>query len=123
MEILDHLTLSFEFPNGIHVNFEANQVSPPGFSRIGEEFSGTKGLLATSRARLVHHKGPKEIETIESKRDITYDGIEAFLGRIESGDVENVAERSARSTLIAILGRTALYTGKEQTWKGLFGSI
>jgi predicted dehydrogenase len=123
MEILDHLTLSFEFPNGLHVNFEANQVSPPGFNRIGEEFSGTKGLLATSRARLVHHKGPKEIETIESQRDITYDGIEAFLGRIVSGDVENVAERSARSTQIAILGRTALYTGREQTWKGLFGSI
>ena len=52
MEILDHLTLSFEFANGIHVNFEANQVSPPGFNRIGEEFSGTKGLLATSRARM-----------------------------------------------------------------------
>jgi predicted dehydrogenase len=121
MEILDHLTLSFEFPKGIHVNFEANQVSPPGFSRIGEEFSGTKGLLATSRSRLVHHKGAKDIETIESKRDITYDGLEQFLGRILSGDVENVAERSALSTLIAILGRTALYTGKEQTWKGLVG--
>jgi len=123
MEILDHLTLSFEFPKGIHVNFEANQVSPPGFSRIGEEFSGTKGLLATSRSRLVHHKGAKDIETIESKRDITFDGLEQFLGRILSGDVENVAERSALSTLIAILGRTALYTGKEQTWKGLFGSV
>jgi predicted dehydrogenase len=123
MEILDHLTLSFEFPNGIHVNFEANQVSPPGFGRVGEEFSGTKGLLATSRARLVHHKGPKQVETIESKRDITYDGLEAFLGRIQSGEIENVAERSALSTLIGILGRTALYSGKEQTWKGLFAGV
>jgi hypothetical protein len=123
MEILDHLTLSFEFFNGIHVNFEANQVSPPGFHRVGEEFSGTKGLLATSRARLVHHKGPNNIETVDSKRDMTYDAIEAFLGRILSGDVENVAERSALSTLIAILGRTALYSGREQTWKGLFADV
>lgn len=123
MEILDHLSLSFEFPNGIHVNFEANQMSPPGFGRVGEEFTGAKGVLATSRGRMVHYKGPKDTETLESKRDITFDGIEAFLGRILSGDVENVAERSARSTMIAILGRTALYTGKEATWKGLFAGI
>jgi len=123
MEILDHLTLSFEFPNGIHVSFEANQISPAGFGRVGEEFTGTTGVLATSRARLVHHKGRKDIETIESKRDITYDGLEAFLGRILSGEVENVAERSALSTLIGILGRTALYTGREATWKGLLAGV
>jgi predicted dehydrogenase len=123
MEILDHLSLSFEFPNGMHVNYEANQLSPRGFSRVGEEFTGTKGVLQTSRAEMVHIKGPKDSETMKSPRDITFDGIEAFLGRIVSGDIENVAERSAKSTLIAILGRTALYTGKEASWKGLFGSI
>jgi predicted dehydrogenase len=123
MEILDHLTLSFEFPNGIHVSFEANQISPAGFGRVGEEFTGTTGVLATSRSRLVHYKGRKDIETIESKRDITYDGLEAFLGRILSGEVENIAERSALSTLIGILGRTALYTGREATWKGLFAGV
>jgi len=122
MEILDHLSLSFEWPNGIHVNFEANQLTPPGFSRIGEEFTGTKGVIATSRARMVHTRGPKNIETMDSKRDITYDGIEQFLGRILSGDVENVAERSAHSTMIAVLGRTALYNGREATWKGEFGA-
>jgi predicted dehydrogenase len=123
MEILDHLTLSFEFPNGIHVNFEANQISPPGFSKVGEEFTGTKGMLLTSRARMVHVRGPKDSETMESPRDITMDGIEGFLSRIESGNVENVAERSAISTLFAILGRTALYTGKEAVWKKLFGDV
>ncbi len=121
MEIMDHLSLSFEFPNGIHVNFEANQLSPAGFGRVGEEFTGTTGVIATSRSRMVHTRGPKQVETMESPRDITYDGIEAFLGRIVSGDVENVAERSALSTMIAILGRTALYGGREATWKGEFG--
>jgi predicted dehydrogenase len=122
MEIMDHLTLSFEWPNGIHVNFEANQLTPPGFNRIGEEFTGTLGTIETSRSRMVHHKGPKDSETMASKRDITYDGIEQFLERIATNNPENVAERSALSTMIAILGRTAIYTGKEQTWKGLFGS-
>jgi len=121
MEILDHLTLSFEFPNGIHVNYEANQISPPGFSKVGEEFTGRTGVIATSRARMVHTRGPKQVEEVVSKRDITFDAIEQFISRILSGDVENVAERSALSTLIAILGRTALYTGKEATWKEAIG--
>ena len=123
MEILDHLTLSFEFPNGIHVNYEANQISPPGFSRVGEEFTGTKGVLETSRARMIHHKGPKDAETISSPRDITNDAIEAFLTRIQNGEVENVAERSAISTLFAILGRTALYHKREAVWKEEFGEV
>jgi len=123
MEILDHLTLSFEFPNGIHVNYEANQLSPPGFSRVGEEFTGAKGVIETSRARMVHHKGPRDAETIESKRDITNDAVEAFLTRIQNGEVENVAERSAISTLFAILGRTALYNKREAVWKDEFGDV
>ncbi|MFN7997952.1 MAG: Gfo/Idh/MocA family oxidoreductase [Bryobacteraceae bacterium] len=123
MEIMDHLTLSYEFPNGIHVNFEANQISPPGFSHVGEEFTGTKGVLLTSRARLVHHKGPKDSETMPSPRDITNDAIEAFLTRVQNGEVENVAERSAISTLFAILGRTALYNKREAVWKDEFGDV
>ena len=122
MEILDHLSLTFEFPNGIHVNFEANQLTTPGFGRVGEEFTGTRGTLATSRSRMIHYKGRDNSETIESKRDITIDAIEAFLGMIQSGKVENVAERSALSTMIAILGRTAIYTGREASWKGEFGA-
>lgn len=123
MDIMDHLSLSFEFPNGIHVAFEANQLTPRSFNHIGEEFTGTKGTLETSRLRMIHHKGDdrKQDEIIPSKRDITMDGIEQFLGRIQNNDPENVAERSALSTLFAILGRTALYQRREVTWKGTIG--
>lgn len=123
MDILDHLTLSYEFPNDIHVNFEANQISPAGFKRVGEEFTGSAGVLETSRLRMVHQRGPKDIETIESKRDITNDAVEAFLTRVLSGNVENATERSAISTLFAILGRTAIYEKRIATWKGEFGEI
>ena len=124
MDLLDHLTLAFEFPNGIHVNFEANQMSPPGFGRVGEEFTGTKGVLLTSRASMTHIKGPnaEDRETMKSEGDITVDAFKAFITRIKDGEVENVAERSAQSTMMAILGRTALYTNKEVTWKGLYGA-
>lgn len=122
MDIVDNLSLAYEWPNNVLVNFEANQLTPIGYNRIGEEFTGTKGTITTSRQRMVHYKGRNDSETMESKRDITYEGIEQFLGRVISGDVENVAERSALSTMIAILGRTAMYDRKEVTWKGLYGT-
>lgn len=123
MEILDHLTLSFTWPNGIHVNFEANQITPRGFSKVGEEFTGTKGSIHTSRGKMIHIKGPNDIETMDSKGDITIDALQAFITRVLNGDVENVAERSALSTMIALLGRAAIYNGgKEVTWKGEFGA-
>jgi myo-inositol 2-dehydrogenase/D-chiro-inositol 1-dehydrogenase len=123
MEISDHLSLTFEFPNGIHVNFEANQITPAGYSKVGEEFTGTKGVIETSRQRMVHHRSRTNVQTIPSQRDITNDGIEAFLGRIETGKVENVAERSAISTLFGILGRTAMYRQGEAVWKTEFGDV
>jgi predicted dehydrogenase len=127
MEILDHLSLTYEFPKGVFVNFEANQLTPRGFSRVGEEFTGTKGTIATSRQQMVHFKavaaGAKpDVETMESKRDITNDALEDFITRVLSGTPENVAERSAYSTMIALLGRAAIYSGKEVSWKGEFGA-
>ncbi|HYW47128.1 MAG TPA: Gfo/Idh/MocA family oxidoreductase [Bryobacteraceae bacterium] len=123
MEIYDHTSLTFEFPNGIHVNFEANQITPAGYSKVGEEFTGTKGVMETSRLRMIHHKAARDIDTIPSPRDITFDGIEAFLTRIETGKVENVAERSCISTLFGILGRTAMYRNGEAVWKTEFGDV
>jgi myo-inositol 2-dehydrogenase / D-chiro-inositol 1-dehydrogenase len=122
MDILDHLSLSYEFPGGMNVNFEANQISPAGFSKIGEEFTGTAGLLLTSRQQMVHIRGRQDRETIPSKRDITIDALENFITRILNGELENVAERAALSTMIAILGRTAIYEKREANWKE-FGSL
>jgi myo-inositol 2-dehydrogenase/D-chiro-inositol 1-dehydrogenase len=122
LEILDHLSVIFEFPNGIQVTYEANQISPRGFSNVGEQFTGTKGTIATSRAQMVHYKGPDDVETIKSPRDITIDAIEHFLSNILSGKVENAGVRSAESTLIAIMGRTAIYTGREVSWNEIVNS-
>lgn len=123
MDILDNLTVIYQWPKEFVVNFEANQLTPKPFNRIGEEFTGTKGVIAVSRARMTHYKGPgsRDIEDMPTKRDITIDAIENFIGRVLTKDPENAVERSALSTCVAILGRTAVYTGREATWKGDIG--
>jgi predicted dehydrogenase len=121
MDILDNLTVVYEWPNEFVVNFEANQLTPRVYSKVGEEFTGTKGVIAVSRARMTHYRGPKDTQDMPTTRDITIDAIENFLSRIITSDPENAVERSALSTCIALLGRTAVYTGREATWKGDIG--
>ncbi len=120
-EILDNINVVYEWPNGLMVNFEANQLTPRGFNRIGEEFTGTKGTIVVSRGGMTHYNGIAKPENIPAKRDITIDAVEAFIGRVAGSDPENAVERSALSTCIALLGRTAAYTGKEATWKNDIG--
>ena len=72
---------------------------------------------------MVHYHADNEPETLLSENDITVDAVNTFLRRVETGDVENVGERSALSTLMAILGRTAIYENREATWLGEFGGI
>jgi len=70
---------------------------------------------------MTHYKGPGQVDDMPTKRDITIDAIEAFLTRIVESKPENVVERSALSTCIALLGRTAIYTGRTATWSGDIG--
>jgi myo-inositol 2-dehydrogenase / D-chiro-inositol 1-dehydrogenase len=92
---------------------------------VGEEFTGTKGVLLTSRGGLDPHQRPRpqDTERIASKGDITDEAFRLFIEHIQTGKVENVAERSAISTLFAILGRTAIYDKRQVTWKGEFGNV
>ena len=78
MDILDNLTVIYAWPKEMFVNFEANQLTPRGFRRIGEEFTGTKGTIFTSRDKMTHYIAQGKQEDMVSKRDITIDSIEAL---------------------------------------------
>jgi len=123
VEILDHLSVLYEFPDGLIVTMEANQMSPAGYRRVGEEFTGVDGVIATTRSGFVQTRGPRQVESVDTRYDITKDAMREFLDRIISRQPENVAERSALTSLIAVLGTRAVYSRKETTWKGEFGSL
>ena len=74
---------------------------------------------------MVHSKGfkPSDREELPVKREITIDAIENFLGRIVSGNPENAIERSVLSTCVGLLGREAIYTGREVTWQSYVGPL
>jgi len=128
----DNFSVIYVWPGDVLVNFEANQLTVGGYRREGEEFSGPKGSIIMSRAKMLHYKGSDNwsrdfakpnVEEFAVKREITIDEIENFLDRIVNNNPENAIERSVWSTCIALLGREAAYTKREVTWKGFIGEM
>lgn len=131
-DILDSLSLTFEYPNGVVFSYCANQFSTQGYRDIGETFIGEKGAISTSRQgyrwydKVVDErlpaKGYKDPDAGEAptevvtQYDITQDAVNEFVQGARAGNVENAAFSAAEAMYTAIMGRMAIYTRREVTW-------
>lgn len=112
--IFDHHAVEYEYPNGQFCMSMCRQMEGCD-GRVEEVIHGTKGRALTSsgRARIVGENAWKFDDTnpnpyVEEHRDL--------IASIENGSPLNEARRVAESTLTAIMGRMATYTGKTVTW-------
>jgi predicted dehydrogenase len=136
-DILDSLTVSFEYPNGVVFSYSANQFSTQGFRDIGETFIGEKGAISTSRQgyrwydKIVDEnlpaKGYKDPSAGEApaevltKNDITEDAVNEFVEGARTGKIENAAFTAVEAMYTAIMARTAIYTRREASWEDVAG--
>jgi predicted dehydrogenase len=129
---LDHLAVSFEFANGVHFSFSANQFSTRGFRDIGETFICEKGAMNTSRQgyrwfnKAVDETpldkgyrtpapGEEPLE-VHTEYDITEDAVNSFVEGVRTGKTENAVFTAVETMYTAMMARQAIYTGKEVTW-------
>jgi myo-inositol 2-dehydrogenase/D-chiro-inositol 1-dehydrogenase len=131
-DVWSHFSVSFTYPNDVHVNFSSTQFGKGGFD-VNERFFGERGNSQSP------YSGPVEINGDQAW---TWGGSEkprsgqfsaagtfsdnlaqadpqkhkAFIDSITSGNFHNQAATGAEAALTAILGRTAAYTGREVTW-------
>jgi len=117
--IMDNLAVTFQFANGLNFSFSANQFSTGGFQDVSETFLCERGAINTSRRgyKLYNNKDrnapPQEVVT---NYDITQDAVNEFVAGARTGQIENAGFYAAESTLTAIMGREAIYSGREMTW-------
>jgi predicted dehydrogenase len=121
-QIFDHFAVDYEYPNGVHMMSMCRQIANTQ-ENVSEGFACSKGMVET-------HDGSWKIngKSIESraqgqKRVSPYvqehtDLIECIRTGKPINELKNVAE----STLTAILGRMATYTGKMVTWEQALNS-
>ena len=114
--IMDNLAVNYHFEDGTVFSYSANQISTHGYQDISETFMCENGVVTTSRKGYKVYRGGKTSE-FETKYDITNDSVNEFVAGARTGKIENAAFTAVESTLTAIMGREAIYTGKETTWE------
>ena len=111
--IYDHFAVDFEYENGAHIMSMCRQIEGTR-NRIGEHFIGTKGTSdASSRitgaAAWTYDKPERPVNPyVQEHTDL--------IASIRAGKPINELKTVAESTLTAIMGREAAYTGLELTW-------
>lgn len=116
--IYDHHAVHFSYPNGVDVLSMASQ-HPRGDSRVEERVQGTKGRARTSQG------GPWWIQDLKGKTVWEFTGDKSFpyvqehadlMDSIRNNKGLNEARNVAESTMTAMMGRMAEYSGAEIQW-------
>ncbi len=110
--VFDHFATEYEYDNGVKMLSMCRQIDGTA-SRVSEHIVGSKG---TSNAQTwIKGENPWRWEG-ERPNDYVEEHRHLFEA-IESGKHLNEAREMAESTLTAIMGRMAGYTGQEITWE------
>ncbi len=119
-DVMDSLSATLQFDDGLVFNYSANQFAGKmqGYQDVSEVFMCENGTIQTSRKGItIWKKSGTPPEEIPTKYDITQDAVNQFVEGARTGKMENAALWGADSTLMAIMAREAIYSGREVTWE------
>ena len=118
-QIYDHFAIEFEYPGGVRVQSMCRQIAGTA-SRVAERFVGTRGtsdghsVIAGAAPWAWEAQLPKTNPYVLEHRDL--------IASIRAGRPLNEGRQVAESTLTAIMGREAAYTGQEITWDDMLNA-
>jgi myo-inositol 2-dehydrogenase/D-chiro-inositol 1-dehydrogenase len=121
--IYDHFAVNYVYPNGYRV-FLANRQSTGCYNATHDYVMGTDGTLLLGQ-------GPARIESPDGKIKWQFQGEEydmyqrehdVLFASIRAGKPKNDDLNLATSTLLAIMGRHAAYSGQQVTWEQALNS-
>jgi myo-inositol 2-dehydrogenase / D-chiro-inositol 1-dehydrogenase len=112
-ETFDHHAVEFEYADGSRMFSQCRHI-PGCFNSVSEHAAGTKGTARLDKATI--NAGRNEWRyrgRSPNPYQVEHDDL---FASIRSGNPINEAERGAKSTMTAILGRMCTYSGKEIKW-------
>lgn len=124
-QIFDHHFVEFTYPGGAVIASQCRH-QPDTMRRVSETFQTTLGTIDTNAGHhtlirsyygsvLYDHNGADDPNPYQVEHDELFEAI-------RKGNVINDTEFGAKSTLSAIMGRTATYTGQVITWDQIMNS-
>ena len=118
--IFDHHSVTYEYANGAKI-FSSTRQQAGCFNNMASYATGSKGRAEVSERRLTIDNGDswKFRDNAKNMYQVEHDQL---FASIRSGNPINNGEYMAKSTLLAIMGRMATYTGKKITWEQAMNS-
>jgi myo-inositol 2-dehydrogenase/D-chiro-inositol 1-dehydrogenase len=117
-QILDHSNVEFEYEDGTRC-FQTNRQIPGTWAYVAETAHGSNGWVEMVNDRdlfVVRGKNAWRRPTTEKPKDPYQQEHDDLLAAIVGNQEYNEAERGGLSTMSAIMGRMAAYSGKEIFW-------
>jgi len=123
-EIFDHHFVEFTYKSGAVVSSQCRHQNGC-MKRVDEVFQGTKGSIEVGKGIIndldgnLKYKYPYSLENEPNPYQVEHDKL---FASIRKGGVISDTENGAKSTLTAILGRMATYSGKKLTMEDALNS-
>jgi predicted dehydrogenase len=123
--IYDHMEVNYEFANGVRAFMGQRQIVGC-YNQTADYILGTKGTatIGAHRKKDVEITGESswEYDASTPVKDMYQVEHDELFASIRSGFPINNGIRMANSTMLAIMGRMAAYTGQEVTWEQAINS-
>jgi myo-inositol 2-dehydrogenase / D-chiro-inositol 1-dehydrogenase len=123
-EIFDHHFVEYEYPNGAIIASQCRHIEGC-MNKVAEAFQGSKGrmkisgddgLITDLKGGIIYrHRGGEDPNPYQQEHD-------ELFAAILAGKPINDAENGAKSTLAAIMGRMATYSGQVIKWEDALNS-
>jgi len=113
--IYDHFSIAYEYEDGTRLISHCRQI-PGCYNDMSVQALGTKGIADLSERRFAFRGDSPWVRPGKDNAFYQTEHDELFAS-IRKGTPINNGDYMAKSTLIAIMGRMAAYTGKQITWE------
>lgn len=118
--IFDHFSVVYDYPNNVRCMHASRQINLTAASNT-DSFYGSEGICeingSSKQFAIKDLKGNVKWRYTPEKSDMYQVEHDEFFASIRASKPFNDGDRMASSTLLAIMGRMATYTGQEITWE------
>lgn len=118
--IYDHFAVQYEYADGLNMTSFCRQIDGCD-SRVEEVIRGTDGMMVSSSGR-AEIRGEQAWKFSGRNNNPYVQEHVDLIQAITSGKPINEAQNVAESTMTAVMGRMAAYTGKTVTWEHVMKS-
>jgi myo-inositol 2-dehydrogenase / D-chiro-inositol 1-dehydrogenase len=113
-QVYDHHTVEFTYRSGVKLLSMCRQM-PNCWNAVGEFAHGSEGWADIAAGRILDLDNQVIWEADSARRGHAGE-LESLFAALRSGIYPNEGYYAAESTMTAIMGRMATYSGKEVTW-------